>query len=82
MPFPAFTYVDESGQVQRFSQCPKFRVERGADYWISLYSHYRNGHLYAPGGIADQPAKFLEAMGLIDAELNKTDDDGNEKRQD
>jgi hypothetical protein len=38
-----------------------------ADYrWLDLYKHYTQGHLWAPGGVASQPAIYLDAMKTID----------------
>jgi hypothetical protein len=38
--------------------------------WIALFSHYRSGHLYSSGGIADQPAIYLNVMRLIESVVN------------
>ncbi|MFS1525316.1 hypothetical protein ACL7TT_14595 [Microbulbifer sp. 2304DJ12-6] len=33
---------------------------------LHLHQHYRAGHLYVAGGIADQPNVYLEAMAVIE----------------
>jgi hypothetical protein len=39
--------------------------------WLDLYSHYRAGHLYSPGGVENQPAKYLVVMRLIAATVGE-----------
>jgi len=38
---------------------------------VGLFSHYEAGHLWAGGGIGDQPARYLEAMGLLAGEIGR-----------
>jgi len=43
-----------------------------------MYGHYKNGHLWFPGSLADQPAFYLEAIRLfsaIDAEVMLAEQD-------
>lgn len=44
-------------------------------YLIKLHEHYQSGHLYVSGGIADQPALYLDAMRHINQIANEQDDD-------
>lgn len=34
--------------------------------YLRLYRHYMNGHLLFGGGVYDQPAKYNEAMIIIE----------------
>lgn len=41
---------------------------------LRLHAHYRAGHLWAAGGVGDQPNYYLEAMAAIEqlaAEFNR-----------
>lgn len=40
---------------------------------LSLYSHYKAGHLLCAGGVGDQPAAYVDAMQIIDTEVNSGD---------
>lgn len=33
---------------------------------MGMYRHYQAGHLWAAGGVSDQPELYLQVMGLID----------------
>lgn len=39
--------------------------------WLRLYGHYKAGQLFTAGGIADQPALYLDAMEIIEGAVNK-----------
>jgi len=47
------------------SGCPWEACDPGALLLLSLYPHYEAGHLWARGGVAEQPAIYLEAMAVI-----------------
>lgn len=51
--------------------CPRRLVTAESEMWLSLYPHYRAGHLYRDGGVSQQPALYLEAMRHIDYEVNR-----------
>ena len=40
-------------------------LDNDSMYWLKMYSHYSAGHLLNSGGIADQPAVYLQSMRLI-----------------
>lgn len=39
-------------------------------FLLSLFRHYRGGHLYESGGITAQPARYLSAMQVIEGTVN------------
>ncbi len=49
--------------------CLKPQAE-GAGNVLELYRHYKNGYLPGPGALLEQPARLVEAFGLIDAAVN------------
>ena len=40
---------------------------------VRSWAHYERGHLLIAGGIDDQPARWLEAMELLTAEVGRRD---------
>ena len=67
---PIFT--DDRGEFQTATRiCPRRLVTADSDYLLSLYSHYKAGHLLAAGGLSDQPALYLDAMRVIDIAIAK-----------
>jgi hypothetical protein len=48
-------------------RCPRQLVTQASREWLVLYQHYGKGHLAFSGGALEQPAIYLEAMGLIAA---------------
>ena len=48
---------------------------------ISLYRHYKNGFLPNQGGLYDQPQVFLDAMGIIEAQIEKNNQEEAERAQ-
>ncbi len=55
------------GVVEADTVCPRRRVTDDDWYLVDLYQHYVAGHLLHAGGIADQPAIYLDAMQEIAA---------------
>jgi len=49
--------------------CPRRLVNPESVHLLSLFRHYRAGHLYQSGGISDQPAIYLAAMQTIEGAL-------------
>lgn len=47
---------------------------------LSLYSHYKCGHLLRSGGIAEQPALYVDAMQFIGARVAEAEKELMEKR--
>jgi hypothetical protein len=45
--------------------CPRQTITDDSRRWLSLYPHYDKGHLFARGGLSDQPALYLDVMSLI-----------------
>lgn len=60
-PLRTLQLADEAGGAGRSLAR---EVERHADVYFPAY---RNGHLLVAGGVADQPARYLELMGMIGA---------------
>ena len=57
------------------SRCPRRAVSPESRFWLDLYSHYAKGHLYASGGVSDQPAVYLDVMALISSYVSEAQDD-------
>ena len=47
---------------------------------MQLHGHYESGILWAAGGLAEQPAAYLEAMSVLDVEIGKIMAKRNEKK--
>jgi len=54
--------------------CPLKQVEPWCFFYISLYSHYKNGVLWKGGGISDQPYQYVKIMECIESELHKIEE--------
>jgi hypothetical protein len=65
-----------AGLLEPTARCPRRSISARTAFYLSLYPHYRAGHLLYAGGIADQPALFMEAMGLIQAETSSIEAEG------
>lgn len=44
-------------------------------FWLRLYSHYKKQFLPFAGGILDQPAKYAEAMEVLDSTFRRIEAD-------
>lgn len=53
-----------------FKTCPVKLVTTETVQFLKLHGHYKAGHLYRGGGIADQPGKYLTAMERIESAIN------------
>lgn len=60
--------------MENSRECPRRQVTPQVMAWLSLYPHYNAGHLFLPGGIADQPALFMAVMRLIDGAVKGSND--------
>ena len=47
--------------------CLKPMVSAHSAELLRLHQHYRAGHLFCAGGVADQPHYYNEAMAAIEA---------------
>ena len=54
-----------------FTRCPRTLVERKSGDFLSAYFFFIKGYLPNPGGWLDQPAKFVEAVVLIEREIER-----------
>jgi hypothetical protein len=52
-------------------RCPLKLVTKTTGEWISLYQHYRRGFLLVNGGLLAQPYKYLQAMRVIEGEIER-----------
>jgi hypothetical protein len=50
-------------------------VDPAALRWLELYGHYRAGHLWRAGGVAEQPARYLRAMAVCQAAVGELERD-------
>lgn len=48
----------------RFTRCPAQQIGEREAHIVSMYSHYKAGHLYCEGGLRNQPATFMSLMQL------------------
>lgn len=58
------------GEVS-LQRCPLKAVDRRVFIYIKAYNFLQHGILPNTGGWLNQPAKFIEAMELIDYEISK-----------
>ncbi len=56
-----------------YKTCPGRIITPFTWYLIRLYGHYKNGYMLFSGGVIDQPQKYMQAMELIDREINKVE---------
>jgi hypothetical protein len=68
-PYPRWSL---RGVMEGSRICPRRQTDDAARSWLTLYQHYQAGHLFAAGGIADQPALYLAAMRLIDGAVKES----------
>ena len=61
-------FPDGEGRwVNSTRSCPRRMVTDESWFLLSLFRHYRAGHLYESGGVVAQPARYLSAMSTIEA---------------
>ena len=53
------------GENIKQNTCFLPEVDKESLFYIRLHSSYSDGHLFKSGGIADQPAHYMQAMRLI-----------------
>ena len=56
--------------VLKTSVCPRKSLPSDWVELMGLFRHYRNGFLWADGGVSNQPALYMDAMRLIDQWVN------------
>lgn len=62
--------------LERTNQCPRQTVGEGAREWLELYRLYAAGFLADAGGALDQPARYVEAMRIIESAVRDATDNG------
>jgi len=50
--------------------CPRRLITPESWRWIGLFTLYQAGHLAESGGTSDQPARYIQAMRLINGVVN------------
>jgi len=53
------------------NRCPRRDQPDDWAFMLDLLNHYRSGHLWASGGLSDQPAAYIDTMSLIETWVNK-----------
>jgi len=65
----------------KLKRCPlKVITQDGLEY-LEAYRFYKNGVLPMQGGWTDQAQTFVEAMGIIDKEIAKIDNNKRKEQQ-
>ena len=64
---------------KEYCRCPLKIITRQSMEYIRFYSFFRDGYLPNAGGIMDQPAKFLDAMSMIESVLAETQEEMRKK---
>jgi len=62
-----------------FDTCPVHYVRPESRNWLILFSLFKKNLLLEPGGIGEQPAKYIDVMLFIDAIWNAFERDSMEK---
>lgn len=73
---PKPMYRPDSGEGLKiiYDSCiPNYRDNEWLDI-INFYSRFNSGQLYYEGSYADQPAKFVESINLIDNLIREKQD--------
>ena len=52
------------------NRCLRQLVTPASWEFIRMYRHYKNGILPLAGGLLDQPARFVDAMEIIDEQIS------------
>jgi hypothetical protein len=60
--------IDGIGEIFR---CPATFVNGPVSRILDLYPHYKNSILPKSGGLLDQSATFIEAVGVIDGVIRR-----------
>jgi len=55
----------------KFNRCPLRLITEKSGRYIEAYRFFLKGYLPNDGGWKDQPAKFLDAVNVIEQELGK-----------
>lgn len=61
---------ETKGVINPTRTCYRAAITARTEYLLSLYPHYIRGHLYESGGVADQPAIYLDAMKFLYGYIN------------
>ncbi|MEM7422031.1 MAG: hypothetical protein AAF364_20310, partial [Pseudomonadota bacterium] len=58
------------GKIESTRICPLGQVTPQSNNLLNLYGFYKQGQLCLSGGVLEQPHKYLEAMRIIDNQVN------------
>lgn len=76
-PLPDTWQVDD----WTFQRCPLKLITLESIEYLKAYQLFDKGYLPNAGGWVEQPAKFLDAMVIISAEIQKVKDEEAEKQK-
>jgi hypothetical protein len=76
---PSNVQYDYYGDI--LTICPRTLINNRSQYLISLFRHYRNGHMLYGGGVVDQPYWYLQSMVIIEGTMSKCQEDEMKKKQ-
>ena len=65
----------------KLKRCPLKEITQEGLEYIQAYKFYKNGLLPIPGGWINQAQPFIEAMGIIETEVTKADNQIIKERQ-
>lgn len=70
--FPRWKLAD----IYESNVCPRTVVTDDSKRWLEVWRHYEQGHLLAAHGLLQQPAIYIEAMGVITATVAEARSNG------
>jgi len=59
------------GKKQKARGCIRRMITTQSRLFLNFYQHYKNGFLLCEGGLLNQPAKYVQAMSIINNEVAK-----------
>jgi len=75
------TIVPNSKGEYFIPSCSANLIQSDHYLYLQLYALYKDGFLLHEGGISDQPARYIQAMRIIDSEVNRVQRREMEKKQ-
>ena len=60
-------------------RCPLKIINACSNAYLEAYNFYKNGYLPYSGGWLNQPAKFMNALHVIETEMNRIQDKESKK---
>ncbi len=69
------------GEEVRAQTCPANLVDQRGGTWLVLYGSWKEGVLWAAGGLRDQPALYVRAMMVLDSAVNEITKEKQEEQE-